>query len=46
MALHLALLPAVPDPPEIGLRLAGPADAPERVPELAGAVRWRAEHPP
>lgn len=45
LALRLALLPAVPDPPEIGLRLAGPADAPERVPELAGAVRWRAEHP-
>jgi uncharacterized protein involved in outer membrane biogenesis len=45
LALRLAMLPAVPDPPEIGLRLAGPADAPQRVPELAGAVRWRAEHP-
>lgn len=46
LALRLAFLPAVPDPPEIGLRLSGPADMPERVPELAGAVRWRAEHPP
>lgn len=46
LALRLALLPAVPDAPEIGLRIAGPATAPERVPELAGAVRWRAEHPP
>lgn len=45
LALRLAMLPAVPDAPEIGLRLAGPAEAPERVPELAGAVRWRAEHP-
>ena len=46
MALHLALVPAVPEPPEIGLRLTGPVDAAERVPELAEAVRWRAAHPP
>ena len=46
LGLRLVLVPAVPDPPEIGLRLSGPADSPERVPELAGAVRWRAEHPP
>ena len=45
LALRLAIVPAVPDAPEIGLRLSGPAAAPERVPELAGAVRWRAEHP-
>ena len=45
LALRLAIVPAVADAPEIGLRLSGPAAAPERVPELAGAVRWRAEHP-
>ena len=45
MALRLAIVPAVPDAPEIGLRLSGPAAAPERVPELAGAMRWRAERP-
>ena len=45
LALRLAIMPAVPDAPEIGLRVSGPAAAPERVPELAGAVRWRAEHP-
>ena len=46
LGLRLVLVPAVPDAPEIGLRLSGSADQPERVPELAGAVRWRAEHPP
>lgn len=46
LGLRLVLVPAVPDPPEIGLRLSGSADMPERVPEVAGAVRWRAEHPP
>ena len=45
LALRLAIAPAVPDAPEIGLRISGPVNAPERVPELAGAVRWRAEHP-
>jgi uncharacterized protein involved in outer membrane biogenesis len=46
LGLRLVLVPAVTDPPEIGLRLSGSADMPERVPELAGAVRWRADHPP
>jgi len=45
LALRLAVVPEVADAPEIGLRLTGPVDAAERVPELAGAVRWRAEHP-
>jgi len=45
LALRLAIRPAVADAPEIGLRIAGPVAAPELVPELAGAVRWRAEHP-
>ncbi len=40
--LRLALHPAVPDPPEIGLRLNGPLDAMRRIPELASVVRWRA----
>jgi hypothetical protein len=40
--LRLALRPAVPDPPEIGLRLNGPLDAMRRIPELAAVVRWRA----
>lgn len=40
--LRLALRPAVPDPPEIGLRLNGPLDALRRIPELAAVVRWRA----
>ncbi|NOG73019.1 AsmA family protein [Roseicella sp. DB1501] len=30
--------------PEIGLRLTGPASAPQRLPELAAFLRWRAEH--
>jgi uncharacterized protein involved in outer membrane biogenesis len=43
--LRLALRPAVPNPPEIGLRLNGPFDALRRIPELAGLTRWRAtEH--
>jgi uncharacterized protein involved in outer membrane biogenesis len=40
--LRLALRPAVPDPPEIGLRLSGPFDALRRIPELAALTRWRA----
>jgi len=39
--LRLALRPAVPDPPEIGLRLNGPFDALRRIPELAAVARWR-----
>lgn len=45
LGLRLAVVPAVPDAPEIGLRISGPADAVVRVPELAGAVRWRSERP-
>jgi uncharacterized protein involved in outer membrane biogenesis len=40
--LRLALRPAVPNPPEIGLRLNGPFDALRRIPELAAVTRWRA----
>ena len=43
--LRMLLRPAVSDPPDIGLRLTGPASAPRRTPELAGANRWLAEHP-
>jgi uncharacterized protein involved in outer membrane biogenesis len=45
LALRLGLVPAVADPPELGLRLTGPLGEVERVPELAEAVRWRAAHP-
>ncbi|MDO9711237.1 AsmA family protein [Paracraurococcus lichenis] len=34
----------VPEAPEIGLRLTGPAAAPRRLAELADFLRWRAEH--
>ena len=40
--LRLALRPAVPNPPEIGLRLNGPFEALRRIPELAAVTRWRA----
>jgi AsmA protein len=39
--LRIALRPAMPDPPEIGLRLTGPFDALQRSVELAGIARWR-----
>jgi hypothetical protein len=39
--LRLAIRPAIPDPPEIGLRLTGPLDALRRTPELADVTRWR-----
>lgn len=39
--LRLAIRPAVPDAPEIGLRLTGPLDALRRTPELAEVMRWR-----
>ncbi len=45
LALRLALVPAVADAPAIGLRLTGPVDTAARAPELAGAMRWRTEHP-
>ena len=41
--LRLGLLPAVADPPELGLRLFGPLDQLRRQPELAALARWRAE---
>jgi uncharacterized protein involved in outer membrane biogenesis len=41
---RLGLHPAVPDAPEIGLRLSGPLGAPLRIPELAEVARWRAAH--
>jgi uncharacterized protein involved in outer membrane biogenesis len=45
--LRLVLRPAVPDPPEIGLRLNGPLGSLRRTPELADVVRWRTgEHGP
>jgi uncharacterized protein involved in outer membrane biogenesis len=39
--IRIVLRPALADPPEIGLRLTGPLDAPRRTPELAGIARWR-----
>ena len=39
--LRLVIRPAMPDPPEIGLRLTGPIDALQRTPELAGVTTWR-----
>ena len=44
-SLHFDLRPAMPDPPALGLRVGGKLAAPERVPELADVIRWRAEHP-
>jgi hypothetical protein len=46
--VRLGLMPDVPDPPRIGLRLTGPFDSLIRTPELADLVRWRArpeDHP-
>ena len=40
--LRLATRP-VAEAPEIGLRIAGPAAEPQRLPELAPFLRWRAE---
>jgi uncharacterized protein involved in outer membrane biogenesis len=44
--LRVAMHPAVADPPEIALRLAGPIDHSSRTLELSGLVRWLAEHAP
>ena len=44
-AMRLGVSPPVSTPPAIGLRLSGDITAPARTPELADAVRWRAEHP-
>ncbi|CAH2599472.1 AsmA family protein [Rhodovastum atsumiense] len=42
--LRFGLLPAVADPPVVGLRLNGPLDQLKRSAEMAAVVRWRAEH--
>ena len=42
--LRLGLLPAVADPPEIGLFLAGPLNGLLPMPELAAVARWRTDH--
>lgn len=42
--LHAAIRPALPDAPEIGLRITGPADAPRHLPELADVTRWQVQH--
>jgi len=39
-ALHVTARPQVADPPDIGLTLTGPLDAPKRTPELAGVAKW------
>lgn len=44
--LHLELRPAWPEPPRLGLRLAGALDAPVRTLELADLPLWRAAHAP
>ncbi len=46
MDVRLAILPAVADPPVLGVRLSGGWAAPARVAEVADLIRWRAEHPP
>jgi hypothetical protein len=38
--LRLAVTPAVPGAPVVGLRLIGPGAAPRRTPELADLARW------
>jgi hypothetical protein len=40
--LRLAVRPALPDAPEIGVRFTGGPDAAYRTPELADVTRWRA----
>jgi uncharacterized protein involved in outer membrane biogenesis len=41
--VRIALHPLMPNPPEIGIRLTGPIDHPNRTPELANLTRWMAE---
>ncbi len=41
--LRIALQPALPNPPEIAIRLTGPLDRPDRTPELANLSRYVAE---
>lgn len=46
--LAAAIRPAVPDAPEIGVRLSGAAGNPRRFSDLADVTRWRVQraHPP
>ena len=44
--VRLALHPALPGAPDVGLRIGGPLGAPSRIPELAAAAKWLAERPP
>lgn len=41
--LRLLARPDMPDAPDLGLRLTGPAEAPRALPETSGWARWRAE---
>ncbi len=43
--LRADLWPAIPDPPDIGVRLTGPLGSPRATPDLAGLARWLADHP-
>jgi hypothetical protein len=44
--LRILLRPAVPDPPEVVLRMTGPLEHANRVPELARLSQWLAERAP
>ena len=44
--MRILLRPAIPDPPEIVLRLTGPIEHPNRLPELARLSRWLADRVP
>jgi hypothetical protein len=41
--VKITLQPALPNPPEIVIRVTGPLGSPERTPELANLARWMAE---
>ncbi len=41
--VRLAVQPDVPHAPELGIRLTGPLDHPNRTPELAALARWMAD---
>jgi hypothetical protein len=41
--LRLGARPAAPEAPDLGLRLTGPAETPQALPETAAWARWRAE---
>ena len=41
--VRLAVQPDVPHAPELGLRLTGPIEHPNRTPELSALARWMAE---